>query len=87
MKLPVYVASKFENKIAVREAQAALRACGCAITYDWTKNDVSLRGDLSVEDYEEAAAWRCQGGVEECQVFVILAYPNMRGTFVELGIL
>ncbi len=74
----VYVASKFENYMRVREIQDQLRAAGHTITYDWTQcavmDAVQARKDLF--------------GVLDAEAVVLIVEEDLsyRGALVELGI-
>ena len=89
----VYVASKYENRAAVREAMDKFEAAGHTIARDWTTHipwdwndpeEVKRRApELALQDWE---------GVLECDVFVFLIPKDqeqkvhMIGAYVELGI-
>lgn len=79
----VYVASKFENTLAVQVMHQVLREAGHEITHDWTvedlaaENDVNLALECAIDDVE---------GVENADAVVLLMHPNMKGAWVEVGI-
>lgn len=76
----VYVASKFENTDAVRDAYARLRALGFVITFDWTGCAVTDPG------YPHEHAQADFTGVASADLFLLIDHPGMKGAFVELGI-
>lgn len=76
----VYVASKFENEQAVREAHRLLRERGHIITLDWT-------GKVATE--EEPLSHHAQadfGGVASAHALILLHHPNVCGAMTEMGI-
>lgn len=84
--MKVYVGAKFEEKGNAREAQAALRALGHEITFDWTvEDDSGLSGD------ERELYWRACGandvdGVRRADAVLLLNHPLAFGTMVEFGL-
>lgn len=82
----LYVASKFENTKAVREAYAALREDGHEITHDWTsENAEGLEGDV-LEAYLSACAEKDATGVLTGQGLLLINHKRGCGMFSELGI-
>jgi superfamily I DNA and RNA helicase len=78
----VYVASKFENTKAVREAYEALKQDGHTITHDWTgENADGLSGD-----YLRSCAEKDVSGVAKGQGFLMLNHERIAGGNTELGI-
>jgi NTP pyrophosphatase (non-canonical NTP hydrolase) len=77
--LRVYVASKFTNYLAVREAQQRIREAGHVVTYDWTTHAEQSDPD------PVACALADAEGVRSADVLVLLEVPEMRGAYVELG--
>lgn len=77
----VYVASKFSNHLAVRAAQAALKAAGCAITYDWTTHVDNAALELD----QQACALADAKGVLDADALLLIRVPEMRGAYVEMG--
>ncbi len=81
----VYVASKFNNKIAVRKAYKKLKSEGFEIAQDWTK---SLAKDLRDPNYIQKAtklAIEDTHGVEDCDLFILIDKQGGVGSYVELG--
>lgn len=83
--MKVYVASKFENKWAVRAAILALRGAGHVITHDWTDEDATglEGGELSL--YLAIAARRSLTAALRAEALVLLWRPEMAGAWVEFG--
>jgi hypothetical protein len=81
----IYVASKFENKQAVRVAQRMLVANGHEITFDWTVHDSTLIPLAERERYLKECAMNDLHGVIEADAILLLCHPNMKGAYVELG--
>lgn len=81
--MKIYVASKFENTLAVQIMHRVLREAGHEITHDWTVEDLAAEND-------PALAVRCAiddvEGVEDADAVVLLMHPNMKGAWVEFGI-
>jgi hypothetical protein len=75
--MKVYVASKFENKAAVNEAQTACRDLGWTVTHDWTTWDATGLTGGALDAYLE--------GVLACDVLLLLAAPGIVGAAAELG--
>jgi hypothetical protein len=78
----VYVASKFENRDAVRLAQAKVIAAGHEVTFDWT--------DESNEDDRRDCAEADMGGATSADVLLLLADYDpslgpMKGALIEAG--
>lgn len=74
----VYVASKFNNYAEVCKVQDELWLLGCETPFDWTQH---------VGDADSAAiAQKNFEGVETADALLILAVPEMRGAYVEMGI-
>jgi hypothetical protein len=82
----IYVASKFENTKAVREAYAALQKDGHTITHDWTgENADGLHGE-ELELYLRGCAEKDVNGVTDGQGFLLLNHERVAGANTELGI-
>lgn len=89
----VYVASKFQNRDAVRAAQKRLLEQGCFITHDWTNEDFALadqRG-MTRDQYANMCAEGDFFGASTADVVLLLAdydpaLGSMKGGFVEAGI-
>ena len=77
----IYVAARFDNKEAAREAMRQLQCAGHEIVFDWTVHGGAENGS---EARRQAMA--DLGGVASADVFVLLAAENMRGAFVEMGV-
>jgi hypothetical protein len=85
MSLRIYVASKFENTLSVREAHKALKDDGHVITHDWTGESAEdLRGEAR-EVYLQECAEKDVRGVLSADAFLLLNHVNMAGGFTELG--
>ena len=84
--MKVYVASKFENKLAVREFYKKLIYDGHTITHDWTNEDASGLVGVALEDYLNACANKDVGGVLDGEAFVLLHYEKISGAASEFGI-
>jgi nucleoside 2-deoxyribosyltransferase len=84
----IYVASKFENKDAVREAMQKVRERGHIVTHDWTNEDetqyvrVPARHDRYMRDCAQADV----DGVRTAGLVIVLNHPQGKGMFVEMGI-
>ena len=74
----VYVAGKFEEKEAVRAAQAALRARGHIISYDWTEHEIATADHAACAEAD-------LNGVLDADALLLLWHPSLRGGLVELG--
>lgn len=88
----VYVAGGFTNKPLAREVQAAVRAAGHTVTFDWTANEVDGEPDLgeSLEGRETLRQYSALdlGGVRAAdKVLAVFRDPGYqyRGTFCEMG--
>lgn len=81
----IYVAGKFEEKEAVRHAQACLVADGHRITHDWTASDATGMSGVILRDYLRACADADMEGVLSAGAVVVLNHAHGRGMFVELG--
>jgi hypothetical protein len=82
----IYVASKFENSKAVREAHRALEEDGHEITHDWTnENADGLEGEAK-EEYLKKCASKDVVGVLSGQGILVLNHERMAGGFTEFGI-
>jgi nucleoside 2-deoxyribosyltransferase len=84
--LDVYVASKFENTTAVREAHDKLIELGHRVTHDWTYEDASKLTGEEREKYMRLCAHKDLDGVKNCDVLLLINYPKCAGAFTELGI-
>ncbi len=78
----VYIASKFENVEPVRALRDRLRIIGVTITYDWTTH---FDGPEKNNGDETGAAKLDYAGVLDCNFFVLICHPNMKGAFFEFG--
>lgn len=91
--MKVYVASKFENYEAVREAVHFVKSLGHEVTHDWTATDEfgadgkpgNSNGDLSLEDQQRHAAADFLG-VRRADCLLLLGHPAMCGGMVEFGV-
>jgi hypothetical protein len=84
--MDIYVASKFENKKAVREAYLALMADGHSITHDWTGEDAEGLEGEALETYMRGCAEKDVKGVEGGQGFLMLNHARIAGGNTEFGI-
>jgi hypothetical protein len=79
--IKVYVATKFEEKMAARELMADLGRLGVSITHDWTVFETATANskECAINDTE---------GVLEAEFIVILATKELHyaGSYVEFGI-
>lgn len=82
----VYVASKFENMNAVKQAMHLLQQQGHAITHDWTRESAEGMEGQERDDYLARCAAADVNGVLTAQAILMLHQPNMRGAYIELGI-
>lgn len=90
----VYVASKFQNYAAVREAVCYIENAGHEITHDWTATDeFDAAGDPLAENEAELTDEQQRRyaaadflGVKRCDALLVLAHPRMCGGMVEVGI-
>lgn len=81
----VYVASKFENTKAVREAQAALKDDGHIISHDWTFENAEALAGSALEAYLQGCAERDMEGVINADALLLINYTGCAGAYVELG--
>lgn len=82
----IYVASKFENTKAVREAYKVLQKDGHIITHDWTGETADgLSGD-ALALYLRSCAEKDVEGVANGQGFLLLHHANVSGALTEMGI-
>ena len=88
----IYVASKFENAPAVRDAYEKLRAAGHEIARDWTEAPRwDWENQAQVDERAPRTAMADLGGVLGADVFIFLTPtdPEMRqsmiGAYVEFG--
>jgi len=81
----IYVASKFENSPAVREAHAALRDDGHVITHDWTSENAEALAGKALEAYLQGCAEKDVEGVLTCDALLLLNHQLMAGGFAEFG--
>ena len=91
--LAVYVASKFENSAAVREAQLAVLAEGCVVTHDWTGEDFTRAEELGLSAQEYSIRCAEADYLGACSADVVLLLANygpglgpMKGGLIEAGI-
>lgn len=87
--MKVYVTSKYENYLAVREAQALLREHGFDISYDWTKAHdefPKLTSAVQRDVYQLEQAKRDLKGALEADFQLCLGHEKIRGGMVELGV-
>lgn len=81
----IYVATKFENSPAAREAYEALKADGHEISHDWTwENSAGLEGEVR-EVYITDNAEKDTSGVLTANGFLILNYEKIAGGNTEFG--
>lgn len=84
--MKIYIASKFENKDTVRELQRRFLLAGHQITFDWTGcSDEGMEAEAKAKYWMQCAE-RDRRGVIDCDVFILLCRPEMRGAWVELGV-
>lgn len=83
--MKLYVASKFENKEAVRAAQLALINDGHTISHDWTpEDDTGLEGE-ALRQYHIKCATADLRAATLSQGLLLLSYPKMSGALSEFG--
>lgn len=83
--MKVYVAGKFEETVAVRAAQQALRDLGHEITHDWTQEDATgMEGDVLKAYYQKCAVQDYEG-VLYSDVVLVLNHPKLFGGASEMG--
>lgn len=82
----VYVATKFENAPAAREAMAALRAAGLTITHDWTAETLDGVPESERVNHMHRCGLADFAGVVHADALVMLEHPACRDTLVEVGI-
>jgi hypothetical protein len=82
----VYVASKFENTKAVREAYEALKKDNHTITHDWTGENADGLHGAALDLYLRECAERDVAGVANCQGLLLINHELGCGMFTELGI-
>lgn len=76
----VYVATAMTNKPAAAAAARALRSLGILVTSMWhdRPHDAYATRQVIARD--------CQYDVARANTLVVLAHPDMRGAYVELGL-
>ena len=84
--MKIYVASKFENKDAVRAAYARLREDGHEITCDWAAEDATGLDGSALHTYLAGCAHKDLVGVQACDALVLLNHERGCGMFTEMGI-
>ena len=92
----IYVASKFENKAAVRAAQTEVRKRGWGISFDWTGEAVDVSGSKVIDwntPYQTAdeahlreSAYNDYCGVTGSSAVLILNHAHGCGMWTEMGI-
>jgi nucleoside 2-deoxyribosyltransferase len=79
-----YIASKFESMDEVRKMQDEIRERGHSISADWTQHknipEYSKEEELAAEYASEDVE-----GAKDCDIFIILANEDSRGSHLELG--
>jgi hypothetical protein len=81
----IYVASKFQNTKAVKEAYEALKADGHVITHDWTNESAEGMTGQALEDYLVLCAKKDLRGVQDGDALLLLNHQLMAGGFTEFG--
>ncbi len=89
----MYVASRFRNYRAVREAIDVLMANGHSITFDWTRTkEFDKQGDLAIDPevdltpHEKVTyAFADKRGCEEADAILLLWDEDMGGAYIEVG--
>jgi hypothetical protein len=84
-----YVASKYENAQAVREAITRLTNLGHVVTHDWTKSEAwDWNEPGATEKYAPICSIADVKGVMNANILIVLThnYQMMIGAHVELGI-
>ncbi len=81
----VYVASKFENVVEVRDAMKRLQDLGHEITHDWTNENPGDLKDIELEEFMAGCAIKDMYGVETADALLAINHPLGKGMFVEMG--
>lgn len=91
--MKLYVASKFHNYVEARDVIDKLKGVGHEITCDWTRNEEFdlksgeplMYNDGAPLDVQARVAHADRRGIANCERFILLAKPDMKGGMVELG--
>src|SRR5258706_4019762 len=81
----IYVASKFENAVEVREAFRRLRTLGHEITHDWTDEKAGDLKGVALEEFLSECALKDMYGVKTADAILVINYVGGKGMFVEMG--
>jgi hypothetical protein len=89
--MTAYVAGRFGDWRIIREVQAALRAAGCTITYDWTVH--AERGESERDGSMTRVAMAAAAGTDlaaawDADLFVLVCEGDMAdaiGCYIEFG--
>lgn len=65
----------------VKGIQAAVRACGHEITYDWTTQMIGDTGEQAARELAEAE----RDGVLDADLLILIDHNRPRGALIELG--
>jgi hypothetical protein len=84
--VPVYAASKFENKEIIRVVHDELRRRGHTVTSDWTTEDATGMAGEVLESYMRECADKAVDGVCAAEVLLLIDHPACKGAYSELGI-
>lgn len=84
--MKIYVASKFENKPAVRTAMVLLQSAGHSITHDWTVHEDGERGGEELLAFFRLCAQQDFDGVVNADAILVLNHELGKGMFTEMGI-
>lgn len=82
----IYVASKFENQIMVKEMMISLENRGHTITQDWTCGEGSKPSDEITKDEWSGYAALDVVGVQMADLLIVIPRYGCKGTWVEMGI-
>lgn len=83
--MKIYIASKFENRMAVRDLIKIFTAAGHTITHDWTQCSIPPRAtDYIKEIIMGVIADQDIQGVVDADAVVYISYPGTRGSVGEL---
>lgn len=84
--MKVYVAGKFEEKNRVSALMLTLKELGHTITHDWTTATEEGQTPSTLCDYLEKQSILDYNGILNCDVVIVLAHPEGKGLYVEMGI-
>ncbi len=90
--MKIYIATKTDNYKQAQRIRDLLLDAGHEITFDWTEvvaevgPDKGLRSDTPPDrEFQRICAQNDMQGVREADALVMLCYPGLCGTLIEVG--